>query len=328
MNRREFITLVGGAPMWPVVSRAQLGRVPLIGVLAGLPQSDPIGKQRMLAFEQGLAHQGWTVGGNLRIEIREAGAAANDKVQIFAKELVALNCDVILAQGTVLLLAASRETNTIPIVFANVSDPVNDGFVASLAYPGGNITGFSQYEYSIGGKWLTLLKEAAPNIQRVAVVMNTVNPASRSHFRSIESAATSLDMAATALAVHNSAELENLAAPFATGPKAGLIVVPGVTQLVSRSRLIELAAQHALPALYTDHEFAPNGGLMSYAVDIIDQYRRAAGYVDRILKGEKPANLPVQQPSKYIFMINMKTARALGLTIPLPLLASADEVIE
>jgi len=332
MRRREVITLIGGAAAaitMPRAARAQRpGRVPLVGVMEPLAEDDPLGEERTQAFAQGLAHLGWIVDRNIRLERRFAVVASIERAQATAKELIALPADVILAQGTVALLAVSRETKTIPIVFTNVSDPVGDGFVASLARPGGNITGFSQYDYAIGGKWLSLLKEAAPAVARVAVIMNTVNPASRNHFRSIESAAASLGIAATAMAVSNTAELESAIGSFAAKPKGGLVMVPGATNVVERNRLIDLAARYALPALYTDPFFAPLGGLMSYNVDLSDPYRRAAGYVDRILKGEKPADLPVQQPSKYILVINLKTARALGLTIPLPLLASADEVIE
>jgi putative ABC transport system substrate-binding protein len=329
MKRRDFITLLGGAAAtWPLAARAQQAKVPVVGVMLGLPEGDPIGKERMEAFAQGLSALGWTIGRNINIEMRSGLSGPIASVQTTAKDLVALRPDLILAGGTPVLLAVSRETKNIPIVFTTVSDPVSDGFVASLARPGGNLTGFSQYEYTIGGKWLSLLKEAAPHVMRVAVVMNNFNPASRNHFGSIETAALSLGVSAIEMTVSGQVDLERALGNFASESKGGLISLPGIQQVVDREILINLAARYALPALYPDQEFAPRGGLISYNTDVTDQYRRAASYVDRILKGEKPADLPVQQPSKYILIVNLKTARALGLSIPLPLLASADEVIE
>ena len=326
MKRRAFITLLGSAVAWPLAARGQQPeRMRLIGVLEGLPEGDPVGTDRMNAVLQGLRELGWIEGRNIRLERRPATSTSTERAQMMAKELVGLKPDVILVQGTLPLLSVSRETRTIPIVFANVSDPVGDGFVESFAHPGGNITGFSQYEYTIGGKWFELLKETAPDIARVAVVMNASNPPSQIHFRTIESAATPLGMQAIPIAVHNTLEFERAIESFSATPKGGLIVVPGAANVIDRDRLLDLPARHRLPAIYADQTFASRGGLMAYGVDGVDQYRRAAAYVNRILKGEKPADLPVQQPAKYILIINLKTARTLGLTVPLPLLASADE---
>jgi putative tryptophan/tyrosine transport system substrate-binding protein len=330
VRRREFIVLLGGvAVAWPLVGRAQQPeRMRRIGLLDGGSEDDSIYHARVQAFVQSLQEIGWTEGRNIRIERRLGVNISAGLAQTVAKEMVTLQPDVILAQGTPTLLALSRETRSIPIVFVNVSDPVGDGFVASLARPGGNITGFSQYEYTIGGKWLELLNGTAPSVGRVAFIMNAANPASRNHLRAIESAAASLALRVTPMAVGNTSEFERAIEPFAAKADGGLIVLPGATTVIDRGRLIALAAHYHLPAIYAEQVFPPSGGLMSYGIDATEQHRRAASCVDRILKGEKPADLPVQQPTKYFLIVNLKTAKALGLTVPTMLLAGADEVIE
>jgi putative tryptophan/tyrosine transport system substrate-binding protein len=330
MSRRQFLRLLGGgAAAWPLAARAQQGeRVRRIGVLMNMPADDPEGQQRAKAFETGLQELGWIRGRNLEIVYRWAPHDTNLRTQ--ASELVAAQPDLILGNTTPALTALQQETRTIPIVFVQVIDPVAQGFVASLAHPGGNITGFSAYELSgIGGKWLGLLKEVAPRVVRVGLLFNP-NTAPYAHYflRSFEAAASSFAVEAIPTPVHGTSELERAVAAFAVEPNAGLIAMPDVFTTVHRDLIISLAARHRLPALYTLRLFAVNGGLVSYGIEPTDVLRQAATYVDRILKGAKPAELPIQLPTKYTLVVNLKTATALGLTIPESFLQRADEVIE
>jgi putative ABC transport system substrate-binding protein len=329
MRRREFIALLGGATTWPLAARAQQPeRTRRIGVLTNLAEDTEEGRIRISALRQGLRELGWTEGNNIKIDHRWIGGGNAELGTALAKELIALRPEVLFAQGTLSLQSLSHQTRSLPIVFANVSDPVGDGFVASLAHPGGNITGFSQYEYTIGGKWVDLLKELVPGIRRVAVVYNASNPASPNHLRTVETAAKLLQVQVVAMPVHNATELARGLGVFATEPNKGLIHLPGTDNVVTRDQLIGLAARHRLPATYPTRDIAMAGGLLSYGIDVVDPVRRAAAYVDRILKGEKPADLPVQQPIKYELIINLKTARALGIEVSPGLSARADEVIE
>jgi putative tryptophan/tyrosine transport system substrate-binding protein len=329
MKRREFITLVGGAAVaWPLSARAQQpGRMRRIGVLLNLAADDPESQRRMTAFVQGLQQLGWTDGRNARIETRW-GAGDADRIRRYAAELVALAPDVILAATSVVtgpLLQASR---AVPIVFVQVIDPVAAGFVESLARPGGNVTGFMQFEYGLSAKWLELLKEIAPHVTRAAVIREPVDPAQIGQFAAIQSMAPSLGMLVSPVNVLNAAEIERAVTAFAHSSNGGLIVPGGALATRHRDLVVRLAAQHKLPAVYSNPVFVTGGGLISYGPDRIDQYRRAAAYVDRILKGEKPTDLPVQAPTKYELAINLKTAKALGLEVPASVLARADEVIE
>ena len=327
MKRREFITLLGGtAAAWPLAARAQQGeRMRRIGVLMNLAADDPQSPVRIATFLLGLQESGWTDGRNLRIDYRW-GAGDPDRYRRYAAELVALAPDVILAVGASLgpLLQATR---TVPVVFAQVADPVGAGFVASLARPGGNVTGFMEFEFSISGKWLELLKQIAPRVTRVAVLRDTI-ASGIGQFGAIQSVAPSLGVEVTPLDVRDADEIERAITAFAREPNGGLVVISGPSAATHRALIITLAAQHQLPAVYPYRYYVAEGGLISYGPDNLDQYRRAAGYIGRILKGEKPADLPVQAPTKYALAINLKTAKALGLEVPATLLARADEVIE
>jgi putative ABC transport system substrate-binding protein len=327
IRRREFITLLGGvAAAWPLAARAQQGeRMRRIGVLMNLAADDPEGQARIVAFVQGLQQSGWTDGHNVRIDTRwAAGDAA--RFQRYAEELLALAPDVILASATPSVQALQHATRTVPIVFANVGDPVGMGLVASLARPGGNTTGFSFFEFGFGAKWLELLKEIAPGVTRVAVLRDlTIGPAQLS---AIQAVAPSFGVELSAVGVRDAGEIERTIAAFARFSNGGLIVTASTPALVHRELITTLAARHRLPAVYPFRYFTASGGLISYGPDSIDPFRRAAGYVDRILKGEKPADLPVQAPTKYELVINLKTVKALGVTVPDSLLARADEVIE
>jgi putative ABC transport system substrate-binding protein len=327
LNRRTFITLLGGAAAWPLAALAQQpGRVRRIGVLASATEGDPRQLEYITAFAQGLAELGWTVGRNVRIEYRW-GAGDLDRFRRYAAELVALSPDVVLATAGSIVGAFQQASRTVPIVFVTTIDPVGGGWVESLSRPGTNATGFGSYEFSMGGKWLELLKEIAPGVKRVAVIRDPSVPAGSGGLAAIQTVAPSLGVELTPIGVHDAGEIER--AIIVRGPNAGLILV-GPTSSVQRHRdlIIALVARHKLPAVYTNRVDAIDGGLLSYGPDRIDQYRRAAAYVDRILKGEKPADLPVQAPTKYELVINMKTAKTLGLTVPDTLLARADEVIE
>src|SRR5262245_61930528 len=330
MRRREFITLLGGgaAAVWPVATRGQQGeRVRRIGVLTPFAANDAEGQARLTAFAHGLQHAGWIVGQNIRIEYRWGDGKA-DTMRKYATELVALAPDVILASSSAAAAPLLEATRTVPIVFAGVGDPVAAGYVESQARPGGNATGFTVYEYSLGGKWLELFKEIAPRVTRVAVFRDTSIAAGPGQFGTVQALAPSLGMELRPIDVRDAGAIERAIAAFAQGSNGGLIVFgsPGAT--IHRDLIIALAAKHRLPAVYSTRYFAASGGLISYGPDFLDQHRRAAGYVDRILKGEKPADLPVQAPTKYELVINLKTAKALGLTVPDSLLARANEVIE
>jgi putative ABC transport system substrate-binding protein len=329
MRRRAFITLLGGtAVAWPLAARAQQsGAMRRIGVLMPLTADDLEASPRVTALAQGLQQLGWTVGRNVRIDYRW-GAVDADHSRRYAAELLALAPDVILAGGSPAVAALQQATRTVPIVFANIVDPVGAGFVDSLAQPGGNATGFTIYEYGISGKWLELLKEIAPHVTRAAVIRDPTIAAGAGQLGAIQSVAPSLGVELRPLGVRDAGEIERAITAFAHSPNGGLIVTGSALAVVHRELITTLAARYRLPAVYTLPLMANAGGLISYGPDSIDPYRRAAGYVDRILKGEKPGDLPVQAPTKYELVINLKTAKALGLTVPDSLLARADEVIE
>ncbi|HXQ84027.1 MAG TPA: ABC transporter substrate-binding protein [Xanthobacteraceae bacterium] len=328
MRRREFITLLGGAATWPLGARAQqTDQMRRIGVLTNLATGDPEDQARNAAFLQGLQQLGWTVGRNVQIDYRwGAGDAERDRRN--AAELVALAPDIILATGNPTLEPLLQATRALPIVFVQVTDPVGAGYVASLAQPGGNATGFTLFEYGIGGKWLELLKEIAPNVKRVAILRDSASSSGIGLLAAIQSVAPSFGVEFSPVGVRDAAEVERAVAAFAREPNSGLIVLASGLSIVHRDLIIALAARNRLPAVYSLRLFVADGGLISYGPDTIDPYRRAAGYVDRILKGEKPADLPVQEPTKYELAVNLKTAKALGLAIPQAVLARADEVIE
>jgi putative ABC transport system substrate-binding protein len=327
--RREFITLLGGAAAaWPIAARAQQGeRMRRIGVLLPAAADDAVFQARVGAFLQGLALLGWTIGRNVRIEIRWSGGKADD-ARRYAAELAALAPDVILAHGTSTVRPLLQATRTVPIVFPIAGDPVGAGLVDSLARPGGNATGFMSSEYSTSAKWLELLKEIAPGVTRVAVLQDPTQGPGSSQFAAIQSMAPLLKVEVTPINLRDAPEIERAVADFAHSSNSGLIVTGSALSNVHSKLIVTLAARHKLPAVYFERFFVAAGGLISYGPDYIDQYRQAAGYVDRILKGEKPADLPVQAPTKYELVINLKTAKALGLTVPPTLLARADEVIE
>jgi putative tryptophan/tyrosine transport system substrate-binding protein len=328
IKRREFIAGLGSAAAWPVVARAQQGdRVRRIGVLLPATADDAVFQARVGAFLQGLALLGWTIGRNVRIDIRWATLNAAE-IRRHAEELAALAPDVILANGASAVGPLLQVTRTVPIVFPLITDPVAAGFVDSLARPGGNATGFMSFEYSQSGKWLEVLKQIAPSVTRVAVLRDAVLGSGTSQFAVIQAAAPSLRVEVNPVNMRDAGEIERAVAAFARSPNGGLIVTSGGSALVHRNLISALAARHKLPAVYSERIFVAAGGLISYGADYVNQYRQAAGYVDRILKGEKPADLPVQAPTKYETVINLTTAKALGLTIPETLLATADEVIQ
>jgi putative ABC transport system substrate-binding protein len=330
MHRRTFITLVcgGAAAMWPAAAiTQQAGGMRRIGVLAGVASDDPDGQARTAAFLQGLQQLGWTVGRNLQVEYRFAAGSADDHYK-YAQELVALAPEVIFAAGGTSLGTLLRVTRTVPIVFAIVPDPVGSGFVNTLARPGGNATGFVQFEYALSAKWPELLKEIAPGVTRAAVLWDPAIVPGIGQFAVLQAVAPSVGVEVTPVNVRDAAEIERAVAEFARLPNGGLIVTASALAVVHRSLIVTLAARHKLPAVYFQSQFVTEGGLVSYGSDWVDQYRRAAGYIDRVLKGEKPADMPVQAPTKYQMMINLKTARALGLELSPALLARADEVIE
>jgi ABC-type uncharacterized transport system substrate-binding protein len=329
MRRRDFITLLGGAAAWPLAARAQqTDRMRRIGLLMNRAADNSEGQDRIAAFHQGLQQLGWSVGRNVRIDTRW-GEDDADRERKYATELVALAPDIILASGTLSVAALQQVSRTLPIVFAGVTDPLGAGFVESLARPGGNATGFMIYEYSLGGKWLEILKEIAPRVTRVAVIRNPGNPAAGAMFGAIQNAAQSLgvEVSPVSVSVREAGEFERIISTFARSPNGGLVVTQ-TASAIQRDLIITVAARYKLPAVYSLSLNAGSGGLISYGPDVVDQFRQAAGYVDRILKGEKPADLPVQAPTKYQLVINLKTAKALGLEVPPTLLARADEVIE
>jgi putative ABC transport system substrate-binding protein len=328
MKRREFIALLGGAAAWPLTARAQqTERMRRIGVLMNLAGDDPESPVRVAAFAQGLQELGWIVGRNVRIDTRWVGINV-DRSRSYATELVALAPDVILASGTPSVMALLQATRTVPIVFANVIDPVGSGFVESLAKPGGNATGFSMFEYGISGKWLELLKEIAPRVTRVAVLRDPAFASGGGQLGALQAVASSFGVELSPIGVRDASEIERAVTAFARSPNGGLIVTGSTLAVAHRDLIITLAARHQLPAVYAQRYIVAGGGLISYGPDSIDPFRRAASYVDRILKGEKPADLPVQAPTKYELVINLKTAKTLGLEVPPTLLARADEVIE
>ena len=330
MKRREFITLVGGAAAtWPLVTRAQqTAQIRRIGVLIGFAESDPAVQSWLAVFRGALAKLGWKEGSNLRIELRWGGDDP-DRIKTFAKELVDLRPDAILSVTTNVTGVLVRETQTIPIVFLNVADPIASGFVTSLARPGGNVTGFALYEPAMAGKWLELLKQIAPGVIQVALLFNpTTTVPIKFYMASIQAAASSFAIQASTAPVHSKDEIEGVIAAQASNPGAGLIVMPDIFNTINRDLIIAMAARYRVPAIYFFRAFADSGGLITYGGDFAEQYHQAAGYIDRILKGEKPADLPIQMPTQVALVINLKTAKALDLEVPLQLQQRADEVIE
>jgi putative ABC transport system substrate-binding protein len=327
MRRREFLGILGGAAAWPVTLKAQsTERVRVVGILNILGSDDPEAQARRAVFEQTLQQLGWMVGRDLKIEIRQIGADL-DSTRRYAAELIALAPDVIVSIGSISVAPLQQATRTIPIVFMNVPDPVGAGFVESMAHPGGNITGFSNFEYSMSGKWAELLKQIAPNVTRALVFRDPTSAAGIGQFAAVRSVAQSLGVELTPANVRDTDEIERAVAAFARSGNGGVIVTAGGTA-AHRKLIISLATRYKLPSVYPYRYYAVDGGLITYGPNSHDQVRRAAGYVDRILKGEKPADMPVQAPTKYELIVNLKTAKALGLTIPQSLLATADEVIE
>jgi putative ABC transport system substrate-binding protein len=328
IGRRKFIAALGGATVvWPIAPRAQQGEgMRRIGLLQGLAENDPVAQANNAGFLQGLQQLGWTDGRTVHIDFRWGAGNAAD-IRKYAAELVSLAPDVILAAAAAVgpLLQATR---TVPIVFVIVPDPVGAGFVESLSRPGGNATGFLMFEYSLCGKWLELLKEIAPGVMRAAVLRDSTDPSGVGQFAVIQSVAPAVGVEVSPINLRDAAEIERAVAAFAQAANGGLIVTTSALSVVHRDLIITLAARHKLPAVYFQRFFVTAGGLISYGPNFLDQFRRAASYVDRILKGEKPADLPVQAPNKYEIVVNLKTAKALGLTIPQAVLARADEVIE
>jgi len=328
IRRREFITLVGGATAWPLAARAeQPERMRRIGVMTNIAKNDPEAQSRNAAFEQALQRLGWTDGRNVQIEYRwTLGDPELTRKQ--AAELIALPTDVILAVGAEVMSALRQTTRTVPIVFVLVPDPVGAGIVEGLARPGGNATGFTPYEFGVSGKWLELLKEIAPRVTQAAIVRDDTSPNGPAQFAAIQAVAPSLGVEVNPIGVREPGEIERAIAAYARASNRGLIVTGSALAAVHHNLIVALAARHQLPAVYFGRFFVTAGGLISYGPDFLDQYRRAAGYVDRILKGEKPSDLPVQAPTKYELVINLKTAKTLGLDLPATVLARADEVIE
>jgi ABC-type uncharacterized transport system substrate-binding protein len=328
IERRKFLATLGGAAAWPLAARAQQPeRMRRIGVLINLVADDPESQARMTAFVQELAQLGWIADRNVKIDSRW-GAGDSERVRRYAAELVALAPDVIVATSSQAIAALIDATRTVPIVFAGLPDPVGAGFVNSLARPGGNATGFLLYEYGLSGKWLELLKQIAPQTTRVGVIRDPTVSAAAGYFGIIQAAAPSFGVEVSPINVRDAGDIEHGVTAFARSPNGGLIVTGPPLMVVHRDLIVALAARHRLPAVYAVRFFVTGGGLISYGPDRVDQFRRAAGYVDRILKGEKPADLPVQAPTKYQLVLNLKTAKALGLDVPPTVLARADEVIE
>ena len=328
MKRRRFLRLVGGAAAAGAAgaSAQQPQRVRRIGALSYLSANDPEAKLYAAAFVQGLHDSGWTSGGNAQFDFRWTRGDP-DLVRKYAAELVALSPDVILVAGGSHVGPLQQATRSIPIVFVQVTDPVGGGFVASLAHPGGNTTGFTVFEFDIGAKWLEMLKQIAPRTSRVAVLRDPANPSGTGLFGAIQAVAPTFGVEVSPVGLRDAAEIERGVAAFASGGNGGLVVTPSGLAIVNRDAIIKLAARHQLPAIYPFRDFATGGGLLSYGPDVVDQYRRAAGYVDRILRGEKPADLPVQRASKLELVVNLNTAKALGVDVPQALLVRADEVI-
>jgi putative ABC transport system substrate-binding protein len=330
MQRRSFLTLLGCAAVaWPLAARAQQdGRVRRIGVMVGLAENDPEFQARRTALGQGLRDLGWTEGRNFRLEVRGIVGGGIDRVRSTVAEVVASNPDLLYGTNTVIVQEMQRQTRAIPIVFANIGDPVDTGVVTNLARPGGNATGFMISESALGGKWLELLKEVAPGLNRVQVLVNSGNDADQALLRTIEASAPLVGVQMSSAAVRDAREIEDAITAVAREPAAGLIVAAGFPINDRRKLIFALAGRYRLPAVYGFRHFAADGGLMSYGADVLDIHRRSATYVDRILKGEKPADLPVQAPVKYQLVVNLNAAKAIGLTIPEAFLLRADEVIE
>jgi putative tryptophan/tyrosine transport system substrate-binding protein len=325
IGRRKFFITLGGAAAWPVAARAQAMR--RIGVLMGLVAGDPEAQSRVLAFENGLRELGWVKGRNLSIEYRWAGDG--NVLRDHAAELLAMAPDLILCNSTPVTVALREQSGAVPIVFTQVVDPVGQGLVPNLAHPGGNVTGFTSFEFSIGTKWLEALKQTAPRVTRVALVFNPKSaPYADLFLRPVEAAAPSFSVSPIAAAVRDPADVDRVFEELAREPSGGLMVLPDISMTNYRERIIALAARHRVPAIYPFRFFAESGGLMSYGTDVAEVFRRVAGYVDRILKGTSPGELPIQAPNKYELVINLKTAKALDLEVPPMLLARADEVLE
>ena len=330
MKRREFIALLGGAAAaWPAAARAQQpDRIRRVGVLIGFPEDDPDSKPRLVAFQQGLEKLGWSEGRNIHLDVRFALPANEQQVQMLVKELLALSPDVVVAQGTAPTAAFRRESRNVPIVFIAVGDPVGAGFIANLARPGSNLTGLTMYEGSVAGKWLAMLKEIDPRVTRAAFIINP-KTSSFAHFaREAETMAQSLAIGLALSTIENAGDIGRVIESFASLPNGGLVLPPDATTTAHRDLVVALAAQYRLPAVYAWRQFVMAGGLMSYGSDFVEQFRQAASYVDRILRGSSPAELPVQAPTKYQTVLNLKTAKALDLTMPAGLLVAADEIIE
>jgi putative ABC transport system substrate-binding protein len=328
IRRREFITLLGGAAAWPLAARAQQGdRVRRIGALMPYDETEPLAKARVSAFTQALAGLGWTDGRNVRMDLRWYGDDIN-RMRALAQELVCLQPDIIVTNGTPPTVAVQRETRTIPIVFANVGDPVVSGIVPRLNQPGGNITGFATFEAPLGGKWLELLSEIAPGLKRAVIVFNPDLAFQSVYIPSLETAARSLKVELITAPVHSDVDIETAVIALGREPGGGLVVMTDVFMVTHRAAIISAAARNNVPAVYALSEFVRDGGLLSYGFDSVDIWRRAASYVDRILRGEKPGDLPVQLPTKFEMVVNRKTANALGLAVPPSIMLRADEVIE
>jgi putative tryptophan/tyrosine transport system substrate-binding protein len=327
MRRREFITMLGGAAAWPLSARAQQpDRIHRVGVLIGLPEDDPDSKPRLVAFRQGLEELGWTEGRNIHLDVRFALPGNEQQVQMLVRELLALSPDAVVAQSTPLTAAFRRESRNVPIVFIAVGDPIGEGFIVNLARPGGNLTGLTMYEGSVAGKWLAMLKEIDPRITRAAFI---INPKTSSFpHREAETMARSLAIELAVSTIENAGDIGRVIESFASLPNGGLVFPPNATTSAHRDLVVALAARYRLPAVYAWRQFVTAGGLMSYGIEFVDQFRQAASYVDRILRGSSPAELPVQAPTRFQTVLNLKTAKALGLTVSPGLLVAADEVIE
>jgi putative tryptophan/tyrosine transport system substrate-binding protein len=330
IRRREFITLVGGATVaWPMAARAQQAeRVRRVMVWIGGSSNDTSSQQRDVTFRDTMRGLGWINGRNIKIEVRFPTTNTVEENRAAAAEFVALNPDAIVTTGAPILGALHRVTKTVPIVFTLVTDPVTDGFVASLARPGGNITGFTIFEHSFAGKWLEMLKEVVPGITRVAVMQNSDHPAWNAYLRAIGTVASGMGVDVTAAPVNSPTEIQATIEAFARVPNGGLVLLPSPVVTTHREAIASAALRHGLPSIYLSRMYAVSGGLMSYGIDVSEPYRQAAAYVDRILKGAKPGELPVQAASKFEMVINLKTAKALGITVPPTMLGRADEVIE
>ena len=329
MRRREFITLLGGAAAWPLSARAQRpDQIRRVGVLMGLAEDDPDSTPRLEAFRQGLEKLGWSESRNIHLDVRFALPANEQQVQMLVKELLALSPDVIVAQSTAPTAAFRRESRNIPIVFIAVGDPVGAGFIANLARPGSNLTGLTLYEGSVAGKWLAMLKEIDPRVTRAAFIINPKTSSFALFAREAETMARSLGIGLALSTIENAGDIGRVVESFASLPNGGLVLPPDATTTANRDLVVALAARYRLPAVYAWRQFVTAGGLMSYGIDFVEQFRQAASYVDRILRGSSPAELPVQAPTKYQTVLNLKTAKALDLAAPAGLLVAADEIIE